>query len=408
MTQRRALAFIFCTVALDVLALGMMIPVLPRIVLDFMADDTAGAALVFGLFSTVWALMQFIFSPLLGVMSDRYGRRPVILISCLGLGLDYVFMAVAPSLTLLFVGRVISGITSATIGTGFAYIADVTPKDDRARAFGLVGVAFGFGFVLGPALGGLLGAVDLRLPFWTSAAACLLNAGFGWFVLPESLPPERRMRFSWKRANPIGSLHLLWTHRQLIGLTVVNVFSQLAHHVLPSVFVLYTVYRYGWDETNVGLVLAFSGISAAVAQGALVGPMVKRFGERRTLLAGLAFGALGMAIYGLAPTGAWFCLGVPAMGLWGLAAPAMMGLMSRLVSPSEQGQLQGANTSLTSLTGLFGPALFAFTFASFIGHTPDGLELPGSAFDLAALVLLVGLAIAWWVTRKRPAGALSR
>jgi len=303
MTSRRAIAFIFCTVTLDVLALGLMIPVLPRIVLGFMGGDTAGAAEMFGAFATVWALMQFFFSPLLGVVSDRYGRRPVILISCLGLGLDYIFMAVAPTLTLLFVGRVISGITSATIGTSFAYIADVTPANERARAFGLVGMSFGLGFVVGPAIGGLLGSLDPRLPLWAAAAACLINAGFGWFVLPESLPPEKRMAFTWKRANPVGSFRLLAAHRELLGLAAVNFLGQLAHQVLPAIFVLYAAYRYGWGETNVGLTLAFVGVCSAAVQGALVGPVVARLGERATLLLGLLCGALGMAIYGLAPTG---------------------------------------------------------------------------------------------------------
>lgn len=399
MNARRALAFIFCTVTLDVLALGLMIPVLPRIVLGFMGGDTAGAAEVFGVFATVWALMQFFFSPLLGVVSDRYGRRPVILISCLGLGLDYIFMALAPSLTLLFVGRVISGITSATIGTGFAYIADVTPANDRARAFGLVGMAFGLGFVVGPAIGGLLGSLDPRLPFWASAAACLINAGFGWFVLPESLPPERRMSFAWRRASPIGAFRLLAARRELLGLATVNFLGQLAHQVLPSVFVLYATYRYGWGETNVGLTLAFVGVCSAVVQGALVGPVVARLGERLTLLLGLLCGALGMAVYGLAPTGVSFLIGVPVMSLWGLSGPAIMGLMSRLVAASEQGQLQGANTSLTSISGLIGPGLFVVTFSGLLER------LPGAAFDLAALILLAALAVAGAATRKRRASA---
>ncbi|WP_428661199.1 TCR/Tet family MFS transporter [Reyranella sp.] len=399
MTSRRAIAFIFCTVTLDVLALGLMIPVLPRIVLGFMGGDTAGAAEMFGAFATVWALMQFFFSPLLGVVSDRYGRRPVILISCLGLGLDYIFMAVAPTLTLLFVGRVISGITSATIGTSFAYIADVTPANERARAFGLVGMAFGLGFVVGPAIGGLLGSLDPRLPLWAAAAACLINAGFGWFVLPESLPPEKRMAFTWKRANPVGSFRLLAAHRELLGLAAVNFLGQLAHQVLPAIFVLYAAYRYGWGETNVGLTLAFVGVCSAVVQGALVGPVVARLGERATLLLGLLCGALGMAIYGLAPTGLLFLAGVPTMALWGLSGPAIMGLMSRLVSPSEQGQLQGANTSLASVAGLIGPGIFAVTFSGLLDRRP------GAAFDLAALILLGALAVAWTVTRRRPACA---
>jgi MFS transporter, DHA1 family, tetracycline resistance protein len=384
-----------------VLTFGLMIPVLPGIVLGFMAGDTAAAAQAVGLFSTAWAAMQFIFSPMLGVLSDRYGRRPVILISCLGLGLDYVFMAVAPSLMLLFVGRIISGITAATISTSFAYIADVTPEKDRARAFGLVGVGFGLGFVVGPALGGLLASVEPRLPFWVAAAACLINAGFGWFVLPESLPPERRMAFDWKRANPVGAFRLLARHRELLGLAVASLLGQIAHQVLPAVFVLYAGYRYGWGETSVGLTLAFVGICSAIVQGMLVGPVVARLGERRTVLLGLLCAAVGMAIYGLAPSGRLFLIGVPVMALWGLGGPAMLGLMSRRVSPSEQGQLQGASSSLGSVAALIGPAVFATVFSLLLE------PLPGAAFDLAALILVAALGVALWATRTpRDAGPL--
>ena len=396
---KRALAFIFCTVALDVLALGLMIPVLPQIVLGFMGGDTAGAATVFGLFATAWGLMQFLCSPLLGALSDRYGRRPVILISRLGLGLDYVFMAVAPSLTLLLIGRIISGITVATISTAFAYIADVTPSDGRAKAFGVVGVAFGLGFVVGPALGGLLGGLDPRLPFWLSAAACIVNAGFGWFVLPESLPPERRMAFEWRRANPIGSLCLLLSHRQLIGLATVDFVANVAHQVLPSVFVLYAAHRYGWSETTVGLTLAFVGICSAIVQGLLIGPIVGRMGARRALVLGLLAGAVGMAIYGLAPTGPWFYLGAPVMALWGVSSPALQEMMSRLVSPSQQGQLQGANNSSRSITGLLAPALFTGTFAWLLGW------LPGAPFLLAAALLVAAAVVAWLVTKPSPGAA---
>ena len=227
----------------------------------------------------------------------------MILISCLGLGLDYIFMAVAPSLTLLFVGRIISGITAATISTAFAYIADVTPEDGRAKAFGVVGMAFGLGFVLGPAIGGLLGGLDPRLPFWVSAAACLINAAFGWFVLPESLPPERRMAFAWARANPLGSLRLLGSHRQLLGMAAVDFIVNVAHQVLPSVFVLYAAFRYGWDETAVGLTLAFVGVCSALVQGLIVGPATAWLGSRGALIAGMLCGCLGMVIYGVAPSG---------------------------------------------------------------------------------------------------------
>ena len=398
MNTRRALAFIFCTVSLDVLALGVMIPVLPTIVLGFMGGDTAGAAEMFGVFATVWALMQFLCSPLLGALSDRYGRRPVILISCLGLGLDYIFMALAPSLLLLLVGRIVSGITSATIGTSFAYIADVTKPEERARAFGLVGMAFGLGFVVGPAIGGLLGSVDPRLPFWVSAAACLANAAFGWFVLPESLPPEKRMVFSWRRANPVGSLKLLASHRQLLGLAAVDFLGNFAHQVLHAVFVLYAGHRYGWGEMTVGLTLAFVGICTAVVQGALIGPIVSRLGARRALVAGLLAGAVGMSIYGLAGTGPWFWVGVPVMAFWGIAGPALQDMMTRRVSGSEQGQLQGATSASRSIAGLVAPGVFAVLFASTID------SVPGAAFLLAGALLAAAAVVTWIVTgRTRPA-----
>ncbi|MGQ0584592.1 MAG: TCR/Tet family MFS transporter [Reyranella sp.] len=402
MNTRRALAFIFCTVTLDMLALGVMLPVLPGIVLAFMDGDTAGAAEMFGLFATVWGLMQVLFSPLLGALSDRFGRRPVILISCLGLGLDYIFMALAPSLLLLFIGRVISGITAATISTSFAYIADVTTAENRAKAFGIIGMGFGAGFILGPAIGGLLGGLDPRLPFWVSAAACLINAAFGWFVLPESLPPEKRMAFAWKRANPLGSLRLLGRHRQLIGLAVVDFLANVAHYVLPSVFVLYAAYRYGWGETTVGLTLAFVGICSALVQGLLVGPVVARFGPRRALFVGLLIGGVGMAVYGLAPTGAWFLVGVPIMALWGIAGPAAMDMMSRRVSESEQGQLQGANSSVRSLAGLLAPGLFTVTFAWLL------VSVPGAPFLLAAALMVVAAAVSWIATAPSPPGDPNR
>src|SRR4029450_6753961 len=313
-----AVAFIFVTILLDTLALGLVIPVLPKLVESFVDNDTARAARIFGLFGTAWAAMQFFFSPVLGGLSDRFGRRPVVLLSNLGLALDYVLMALAPSLTWLFVGRVISGITSASISTSFAYIADITPPERRAAVFGKVGAAFGAGFILGPALGGLLGGMDPRLPFWVAAGLSFANTLYGLLILPESLPPERRAPFRWKRGNPLGALHLLRSNRILAGLSLANFFGQVAHVVLPSTFVLYATYRYGWDTTTVGLTLALVGVCAMVVQGAGVGPIVQRLGERRALLLGLACGALGFFIYGAAPTGPLFWTGIPLIALWGV------------------------------------------------------------------------------------------
>ncbi|MEO6463534.1 MAG: MFS transporter, partial [Candidatus Eisenbacteria bacterium] len=251
--RRAALAFIFVTVVLDVLALGLVIPVLPKLVETFLGGDTAAAARVFGVFGTVWAAMQFVFSPLLGALSDRFGRRPVILISNFGLGIDYILMALAPSLAWLFVGRVISGIVGASWTTAAAYLADVTKPEERAANFGRIGAAWGLGFVLGPALGGVLGGIDPRLPFWVAAVLTLLNACYGLFVLPESLPRERRGALDLRKANPLGSLRLLRGHRGLLALATVAFLFWMAHQVLSSTFVLYTSYRYDWSPTLVGL-----------------------------------------------------------------------------------------------------------------------------------------------------------
>ena len=396
--RRAALTFIFVTVLLDMLAVGVIIPVLPKLVISFLGGDTARAAGIYGLFGTVWALMQFLVSPVLGALSDRFGRRPVILISNFGLGLDYILMALSPTLGWLFAGRVISGITSASIPTAFAYISDVTPAEKRAGAFGMLGAAFGIGFVLGPALGGLLGSVHPRLPFWVAAGLSLANALYGLCVLPESLPRERRSNFAWWRANPVGSLALLRSHPELFGLAATNFLGYLAHEVLPSTFVLYATYRYGWDELMVGLTLAFVGVCSGVVQAGLVGKIVSRIGERRTLLMGLLFGTAGFAVYGMAATGLLFWLGTPLMALWGISGPAGQGLMTRRVSPSEQGQLQGANSSVRGITGLIGPGLFTLTFASFIGARRDW-NLPGAPFLLASLLLAAALVVAWRVTR---------
>jgi DHA1 family tetracycline resistance protein-like MFS transporter len=398
--RQAAVLFILVTVMLDVLSFGIIIPVLPKLVEQFSSGDTAQAAEIYGLMATAWALMQFVCSPIQGALSDRFGRRPVVLLSNLGLGLDYVFMALAPNVAWLFVGRTISGIASSSFSTAGAYIADVTPVEQRAAAFGKMGVAFGLGFVLGPAVGGLLGATDPRLPFWGAAATSLVNACYGYFVLPESLPRENRMAFAWRRANPVGSLVLLRSHHELFGLAAANFLMNLAHVVLPSVAVLYLGYRYGWGSAAVGLTLAAVGTCAMIVQGGLVKPITLKYGERRTLRAGLLCGAIGFSVYGCAPYGWIYCLGIPIMSFWGLAAPAMQALMTRRVSPSEQGQLQGAIASLVGIAGLIGPSLFTQTFAFFIG--PQTVwHVPGAPFLLASILLLLAMTIAWRTTKPR-------
>jgi MFS transporter, DHA1 family, tetracycline resistance protein len=396
--RKAALAFIFVTVALDMLALGMIAPVLPRLITQFEGGNTVRAAEFIGVFGTVWALMQFVFSPVLGSLSDRFGRRPVILLSNLGLGLDYLVMAVAPTLGWLFAGRLISGVTSASIPTAMAYIADVTPPEKRSAGFGVLSAAFGLGFVLGPALGGILGSFNPRLPFWVAGAFSLVNAMYGLFVLPESLPTVHRSPFSWRRANPVGALALLRSHTALFSLAMVLFIGYVAHQVLAGTYVLYADYRYNWTDRTVGLSLALVGICSAIVGGVLVKPCVSKFGERAVMLVGLFLGSVGFMMFGLATTGTGFWLAIPIWNLWGLAGPTAQSLMSHRVSPSEQGQLQGAINGLRGVAGLIGPALFAYVFAASI-RPGAGWHLPGAPFYLAALLLFTSLLLALRVTR---------
>ena len=399
-TRSAAFVFVFITVLLDMLALGIIIPVLPRLVVDFVGGDAARGADYLGLFGTVWALMQFVFSPVHGMLADRFGRKPVILISNFGLGLDYILMALAPTLWWLLAGRIISGICAASISASYAYIADVTPAEKRAARFGMMGVAFGVGFVLGPALGGLAGNVDPRLPFWIAAALSLANGLYGVFILPESLPADRRSRFAWRRANPVGSLALLRSHPELGGLSLATFLGNLAHASLPSIAVLYMMYRYGFDERAVGLTMAGVGLSAMIVQGGLIGPTIARFGERTAMIMGLLFGIAAFLLWALAPSAPFFFLGIPLMSLWGIANAASMGLMSRQVAATEQGQLQGANSSLMGIANLFGPGLFTQAFALLVGERAVW-HLPGAPFLLAALLLVFAVVVATAATQSR-------
>ena len=395
---RAALAFIFITVLLDMMALGMVAPVLPQLVREFLSGDTAIAAAAFGLFNTVFALMQFFFSPVIGALSDRFGRRPLILASNLGLGLNYVLMAWAPNLWWLFLGRVISGITGASFGTASAYIADTTPAEERAHAFGMLGAAFGVGFVLGPALGGLLGEnFGAKAPFWVAAVLSLANALYGMFVLPESLPKESRTGFCWRRANPIGALSLLRRHPELFALSGVIFLSNLAQVSLPSTVVLYATHRYGWGPTSLGITLAMVGIALIVVQVGVVGRFVRAFGSRAALVTGLLFGTVGLIITGLADTGVHLWMGIPVLALWGVAGPAAQGLMTRHVSASEQGQLQGANASLVGIAELIGPSIFTLTFAFFVSGDQH-VERAGAPFLLAGGLLFVAAVWAFFAT----------
>lgn len=396
--SRATFAFIIATVSLDFLAFGIIAPVLPNLIIRFEGGNIARASDITGYFGFVWNLMQFLFLPVLGAWSDRFGRRPVILISCLGLGLDYIFMALAPTLKWLFVGRVISGITASNVSTAFAYITDVTPPEGRAKRFGLLGAAFGVGFVVGPAVGGLLGHYSLRGPFWAAAALSLVNFLYGIFVLPESLPKEKRAKSAWHMANPLGSLTLLRSHPELAGLSIVVFLYYLAHQSLQNVWVLYTEYRYGWNMRSVGTSLALVGVCAVIVSGGLVGPYVKKFGERFSLVSGLFYGFMGFAGFGLAWRGWGALAAIPFIALWGVAGPAMQSLMSQRVDASSQGKLQGAINSLRALTGMAGPLLFTQVFSAVIAENAR-VHLPGAPYFLAGTLLIAALVVAATVTR---------
>ena len=397
--RRAAVGFIFAAATMDILALGIIIPVLPQLVRQFTHGDTAHAAQYFGWFGFIFGVMQFICSPIIGSLSDRFGRRPVLLVSIFGLGFDYLLMANAPTIGWLFLGRMISGITAASFSTASAYIADITPPEQRARSFGLIGAAFGVGFTFGPALGGFLGHYDLRLPFWVAAGLALANGLYGLFVLPESLPKERRARFNLTKANPVGSFDLLRSHPQLLGLGSVLFLYYLAHQVLQSTMVLYTAERYHWGPQMMGFNLMGVGIGNILVQSFVIGPFVKRFGERGALYTGLTCGALGFLIYATATTSLQFWAGLPVFAMMGLVQPGYQGLMTRRVSPTEQGRLQGANSGLMAVAGIIGPLLFTSVFAWSL-HA-SGLVLgKGTVVYLASAFLVLALVMAVGVTRR--------
>jgi DHA1 family tetracycline resistance protein-like MFS transporter len=397
--SRAAIGFIIVIAFLDVMAMGIVIPVMPALIEQF-TNSHADTGIYNGLFVALWAGMQFLFSPVIGSLSDQYGRRPVILISAAGLAADFALMALAPNLWWLAVGRMLGGLTSSSFTTAFAYMADVTPPERRSRAYGLIGAAFSGGFVAGPVIGGLLGEFGPRTPFWAAAAVSAVAFLYGLVVLPESLAPEKRMAFSWKRANPLGALTLLRSHPELTGLAWVNFLLFFAHHVFSAVFVLYVGYRYGWDTWLIGLALALWGVLDVLVQTMLVGPTVKRFGDRPTMIFGFVAGAAGMVMLGLASTGWMFVAGIFVSALWGLSMPTLQSLMTQRVSESEQGQLQGANMSVSSIAGVASPLFFGFVYSLTVE------QAAGASFIIAGVILMMAAIVGRVVARRHgPASA---
>jgi DHA1 family tetracycline resistance protein-like MFS transporter len=391
-SRQAAVIFIFITVVLDMLALGLIAPVLPKLVLSFLNDDMKRAANWNGIFLTVFAAMQFFFSPVIGVLSDRIGRRPVLLVSSLGLGLDYVVMALAPTIGWLFLGRIISGITASSIPTAMAYIADVTPREKRAGAFGLIGAAFGIGFTLGPVVGGFVGNTNPRKAFWVASAISLANWLYGFFFVPESLPKDKRKEFTWRRANPVGSLVLLRSHPDLWKLATIQFLAYVSHEIF-AIWALYEIYRFAWGPRSIGNSLFVVGVCTAVISAGLTGRIVAWLGERRTLYIGQFFGAVGMLIAGLARNGAMYMASIPVISMWNISFPAAQGIMTHHVGEQEQGELQGAISSLRSIAFVIGPFLFSWTFAWFIDPR-HSFHVPAAGYYLAAALLFTAMLMA--------------
>ena len=391
--RRAAFGFIFVSAVACAMTIGIMVPVLPNLLKQFNGGDTASAVDWSVSFFVFGGLMSFFAGPVLGLLSDRFGRRPVLLISIAGLGLDFLFMAFAPSIAWLFVGRLISGMTSGVFSTANAYVADVTPPEQRARAFGWMGAAFSIGFLAGPAIGGFLGDINLRLPFLVAAGLTLINALYGLLVVPESLPEGKRTTaFHWRRANPLGSLVLLRSHHELLPLAGVGFLNQLGNMVWPSVFVLYAGFRFHWSPGLTGGFMAGISVVGVSVQSFIVGPFVRRFGERACLITGAAAPIIGLAWVAYAPNGWLYLIAVPFNAFWQLLVPGLQGLMTRRVGPAEQGQLQGANQSMAGIASVVGPLLYGLSFAWAVRH-PEW-HVPGLPFLLASLTMLLCLIVA--------------
>jgi len=392
MTNRLPILVILATVMIDSMGFGLIIPVMPDLIREVMGGDLAAAAIWGGFLATAFAIMQFLCGPLLGNLSDRYGRRPVLLVSLAVMSVDYVIMALADNIWLLFFGRIIAGITAATHATALAYMADISSPEDKAKAFGLVGAGFGIGFVLGPVMGGLLGEYGTRAPFWAAAFLAGANALFGWFVLKETVTDATRRAFQWRRANPLGALKALGHLPAMNRLLVVFFLYQIATAVYPSIWPYFTAERFNWEPGMIGLSLAIYGVGFALVQGTLIAPSIRIFGNRNTVMIGLAIEVAAFLFLAFVTSGLLMLITVPIAALGALGLPALQGIMSRRVPDDAQGELQGMLASLTSLTHVIAPLVMTQTFAYFSSSTAP-FYLPGAPFLLSALLMLLAIAV---------------
>ena len=385
-----AIGFIFITLLIDITGWGIIIPVVPKLIEELIQADVSEAAKYGGWLSFAYAFIQFVFSPLVGNLSDKYGRRPVILLSLFGFSVDYIFLALSPTIWWLFVGRIIAGITGASVTTASAYIADISTDEDRAKNFGLIGAAFGIGFIIGPVLGGVLGHYGSRVPFNAAAALCLINFVYGYFILPESLPKENRRALDWKRANPIGSFKFLKKHPEISGLTTALILIYIGGHAVQSNWSFYTMYRFGWDERMIGISLGVVGLMVGLVQGLLIRWINPKLGDQKSVLYGLLLYAIGMLLYAFASEGWMMLVFTVPYCLGGICGPALQSIITKNIPSNEQGELQGALTSLMSATSIIGPPLMTQLFYYFT-HKNAPFLFPGAPFFLAFLLFLIGL-----------------
>ena len=392
--QNHALTFIFITLLIDVIGIGIIIPVLPQLIQQLTGGNLSEAARYGGLLMFAYASMQFLFSPILGGLSDQYGRRPVLLASLFGFGIDYLFLGFAPTIFWLFIGRLIAGITGASFTTAGAYIADVSTPEKRAQNFGLIGMAFGVGFIIGPVVGGILGHYGPRVPFFVSAGLTLLNCIYGYFVLPESLKTENRRQFDWKRANPAGSLRQLQKYPAVMGLVASLFFIYVAGHATQGIWSYYVMEKFGWNQDMVGYSLGFVGLMVAIVQGGLTRILIPKLGEERAVFVGLGFYVIGFVLFAFASQGWMMYAFMIPYSLGGLAGPSLQAIISKQVPPNEQGELQGALMSLVSVTSIIGPIMMTNLFAYFTSPNapfqfPGASFIAGAAFTLLSLILAI-------------------
>ncbi|MCG2613042.1 TCR/Tet family MFS transporter [Terrimonas sp. NA20] len=396
---KAAMGFIFITMVIDVTGMGLIYPVLPSLLEEVSHGGLSDAARINGWLTLAYAVPQFVFAPLIGNLSDRFGRRPVLLASMLGFAIDYVFLSWAPTLLWLFVGRIIAGLTGASFSTATAYIADISTTETRAKNFGMIGAAFGLGFIIGPALGGLLGEFGTRVPFMAAAVLTALNWLFGYFVLPESLPLERRRSFDWKRANPVGAFMLLKRYPAIWGLASALVLVYIAGYSVQSTWNFFTIEKFNWTKGMIGVSLAIVGLLVGAVQGGLVRVINPKIGNEKSIYLGLFLYSIGLFLFSFASAGWMMFVFLIPYCLGGIAGPSLQAIISGHVSPKEQGELQGTMTSLMSVTMIIGPLLMSYVFSHFTRKDGSAMYFPGAAFFLGAILMLISAALAYRVLK---------